>query len=938
VGSLWAAGLLLRRLRTELGMIALLFLVVTMTSFLFAATPLLLNRTDDDGLRSAANVAAPVRRDVLMSLAASLSPGTDGGVTEIHAYGDRLADRLPAVLAALVSDQSMSVTTVRFAVVDPPAYPTYLSLRYQDGLTDQTRLVSGRWPVDQGVALPPAGFAVDFGSTRGDGALAEPIVLEVALSTATAAEIRVGVGDRLSLMLDGSDPLLPAGPIQVGPTEVQVVGLYEPIDVAASYWSGDASLAQVSQIGTFFNPVALATAYVPAAMYPNLWTSTLPFRYEWRFGIDPQRLDAGDVGELQGALRHLDLNTSSTGTRSQDTVTVRSGLLAIVDQFVEQRAASESILAVAAIGPLTLAAVALGMIAVLLVTRRRAILALARGRGASGRLVLGTQLLEAVLLAGAASLLGLLAAVSIVPARGSPLSAVSAFAVGGAAVLVLVGATWPIARRPLGQLGRDDQPALRVAPRRLVLELTFVCAAVAGALLLRQRGITVDAAEGVAEFNPLLAAVPVLLGLAAGIVAMRIYPLPIRGLGRIAAGRRDLVPVLGLRTIGRQPAAANLPLLVLMLAAAFGAFSSVIVTSIDKGQVVTSYLEVGADYRIERIAEGALPESLDPASIAGVEAVARGRVESSAAFAHGSNMRAAIHLEVVDPGAYAAVAEGTPADPHWPTSFLAAPSGTGIGTEDNPIPAILSARLPSGSSSLSAGDTFGITVYGQPMTFRLVEQRADLPGFTGIGTFAVVPLSWVEAGLGNRHLPTTVLWIRARTDAAAPLAEAVAIEGVAGRLVSRPAAYAALHDGPLGVLVARGLLLALVIGAAYMAITIIGAMVLSATRRTQDLAYLRTLGVTNRQALGLTVVEHGPPVVLALVAGVALGVGVAYLLQPGLGLAAFVGLPGVPLFIDWRALGLVAVIMVGVVAAAVTIGTWLSRRARLVDALRIGDD
>ena len=74
-----------------------------------------------------------------------------------------------------------------------------------------------------------------------------------------------------------------------------------------------------------------------------------------------------------------------------------------------------------------------------------------------------------------------------------------------------------------------------------------------------------------------------------------------------------------------------------------------------------------------------------------------------------------------------------------------------------------------------------------------------------------------------------------------------------------------------------------------MALTIIGAVILSAARRTRDLAFLRTLGVTDVQALALIVMEHGPPVVLAIIPGVALGIGIAILCEPGLGLATFVG-------------------------------------------------
>ena len=111
-----------------------------------------------------------------------------------------------------------------------------------------------------------------------------------------------------------------------------------------------------------------------------------------------------------------------------------------------------------------------------------------------------------------------------------------------------------------------------------------------------------------------------------------------------------------------------------------------------------------------------------------------------------------------------------------------------------------------------------------------------------------------------------------------------------------------LHDAPLAAAIPLGYSLALIVAAVYMALTIIGSLVLSAARRTRDLAYLRTLGVTGRQALALTIMEHAPPVLLAVIPGVALGIGVAILCEPGLGLATFVGTDGAPLFVDWPTL------------------------------------
>lgn len=935
--SVWAAGMLLRRLRDELGILLLICALVAATSFVFAAAPRLFNRVSDDALRYAANVATPAQRDITLSVDSSLAAGEDGGVGGVRAYGEALAAKFPPSVDKLIGDRLVRVTTVRFFVPEPRTYETHVSLRYQDGITDRTHLVEGRWPVDRGVPLKqiPLGHV-------GDEPDPEPVVLEAAISTATAFEIGFGVGDRIAVTMDGSDPLVVRAPFKIVPTEFEIVGLFEATDPDDPYWKGDTNLLQVVQAGTPDTPVAYATAYVPAEMYASISNSGLPFHYEWKYKVDPQRLNGDQAAQLQVDLRRLGFISGTAGAGAaaggSQAVAIVTGLPRIIDRYLGERALSESVLTIAALGPLGLAAGALGMVAILLVRRRRATLALARGRGATGALLLGTQLWEGALFAGGAALVGLLAAILVVDARPSPLSAIFAVAVGVGAALLLVGASWSMARRPLGQLERDDTPVLRVAPRRIVIELTVVLVAVGATLLLRQRGLTVDPESSVASADPLLASVPVLAGLAAGILALRLYPLPIRALGWLAAGGRGFVAVTGLRTIGRHPAAANLPLLVLMLTAAFGAFSSVIAGSLDRGQAVASYLDIGADYRLQEVGIGVLDPSLDPAKVSGVEAVAPGWIDTSAAFARRPSQQTTTVLVAVDPASYAAVTAGTAADPGWPSSFLLDPSGEGLGTDANPIPAILSQALPVGSGDLGVGGTFRMTVNGHSMVFQLVEQRAKFAGLGTPSNFAIVPLNWVAAATPNKLLPPSVMWVRAPESAAGALVAAMAATGGEAHMVSRYGTYHVLHDAPLGAAIPLGYLLALIIAAVYMAFTIIGSLVLSAARRTRDLAYLRTLGVSGAQALALTVMEHAPPVLIAIIPGVALGIGIAFLCQPGLGLATFVGTADAPLFIDWPALLIMVSALVGVVAAAVMTGTWLSRRAVLADALRIGDD
>ncbi len=309
---------------------------------------------------------------------------------------------------------------------------------------------------------------------------------------------------------------------------------------------------------------------------------------------------------------------------------LRTGLLDIVERYHDQRAATTAVLSVAAIGPFALAVGAIGMIGILLVSRRRPSLELTRGRGATGWLLLGTQLWEGLLLAAPPALIGWGLATLILPGRPSLASAVLALLVCLAAAFALVIATWPAARRPYGASDRDEAPPLRASPRRLVLEGTAVFLAVAGALLLRQRGLAIDDEE--VRFDPFLAAVPVLAAVAVGIVLLRVYPFPIRAGGWLAAKRRDLVPVLGLRNVGRHSAAVALPLLVLMLTAAFTAFASVVSVTVDRGQQDSSWQEVGADYRIDTISGAGLSSQIDPDAIDGVEAWADALVDVAAPF------------------------------------------------------------------------------------------------------------------------------------------------------------------------------------------------------------------------------------------------------------------------------------------------------------------
>jgi putative ABC transport system permease protein len=148
-----------------------------------------------------------------------------------------------------------------------------------------------------------------------------------------------------------------------------------------------------------------------------------------------------------------------------------------------------------------------------------------------------------------------------------------------------------------------------------------------------------------------------------------------------------------------------------------------------------------------------------------------------------------------------------------------------------------------------------------------------------------------------------------------------------------------MHDAPLVAAVVGGFAVALVVAGAYAALAVIAVAILHAQRRSRELAFLRTLGLNDRQAAALTLLEQGLPVLFALAIGVALGLGLARLLAPGIDLAAFSSRDATVLLqVEWASVAGVAVAVVAMVAVAIGASSWLARRLNLGQALRIGEE
>ncbi|MEY7981603.1 ABC transporter permease, partial [Streptomyces pilosus] len=110
---------------------------------------------------------------------------------------------------------------------------------------------------------------------------------------------------------------------------------------------------------------------------------------------------------------------------------------------------------------------------------------------------------------------------------------------------------------------REDVAATRPSRRRTVAELTLVAVAGGAGVALRTRGVS-DGGE--ASGDALVSLAPVLVGMIAALLLVRLHPLPLRALAGPAGRLRGVVGPLSLARASRASGSAVLPLLALLTA------------------------------------------------------------------------------------------------------------------------------------------------------------------------------------------------------------------------------------------------------------------------------------------------------------------------------------------------------------------------------------
>ncbi|WP_063785390.1 FtsX-like permease family protein [Streptomyces resistomycificus] len=919
------------RLRTAPGAAWALALLVATTACLAAAFPLAVDRYGDAGLHRAVEQARPERSGVGVAapppdLRLPQKQREDALRPDALARQDaRVRALVPAPLTVDRDQSAYGVRTTMDLVTRDPwlprptGLPAQVSLAAQAGLADHADVREGR--------LPRANGQVTAASAE----------VEAAVTAETAESLHIKVGS-----------VIHVPGVERAPLAVRVTAIVTPRDPAGPYWSAQ-PLLRTPTLVRLPGPSSDADRYwlgalllAPEAAPAILGTPGNPWSY-WQLAPDTDALHAHDVDRLRSAIASLESGPALRKVRStvgglsdeytSGVVDVTTDLDDVLTAYARLREGVDPLVAVAAFGTGTVAAVVLLMAGGLAADRRRLELTLLRARGASLRGLTGRLLAETAVTALPAGALGLTAALLALPAPR-----VSAAVPAAAAVTALACVALPLRAAAAHRTvrvhgGREDVTSVRPSRRRTVAELTLVVLAAGAVETLRRRGTSGSGGD------QLVSLAPVLVGVIAALVLVRLYPLPLRALAGPAGRLRGAVGHLSLARAGRTSVPAALPLLALLTALTTAAFGGSVLAGVREARDHAALLAVGADARIETT--GPLPAAL-PDRVRHTPGV-RGLAEASIAYqAKPDDGRVTVPVVGVDPGAYATLTERTGIGGFEGRELTAGKGGPASG--DDPSATASgergSAPLPALASPTTAA-TYGTRPFpvrmedGNTVTVRITLVRDRTPAISG-AHFLVVD----RAGLPRTAArPTALLVTGDRLDAGALRRAAGDSATVRLRAVER----AGFVDSPLQSGAERVYAIAVAAGTGYAVLALLLALLRAAPERGALLARLRTMGLTRAQGRHLLILESLPQAVLAALGGALTGWAAIRLLSPGVDLTTL-ALASAPsstneaeLHADVLSLTVPAASVL-LLAVGVAVGqAWWSGRRGSVRELRAGD-
>lgn len=691
-----------------------------------------------------------------------------------------------------------------------------------------------------------------------------------------------------------------------------LVGTVRPTDPDDSRWelfdTGDRlSISVDPNLGE----EATVTAYLDPGFEGSLFEQASTQWVDWLwYPVDVTRLQGHvDVAELERQLtsllsaRHTLVDAESAPDGLSVDVQFESVLGTALQRVAKEQRAATTLVAIVAAGPVGVAAAVLWLGAGLVVVRRRNHLELMTARGASPEQLRTMIGLEGAVLGLPAAVAGHLVALAV--------DGVSPWWLWLTTLLVGLAPAAALAlalRRPPGRRARSDLSA-RGTRVRLAAEVGVLALAVAATWqLLTQQGSADD-------IDLLAVATPVLIALAAVLLTVRLYPLPLAAITAAAKRGRSLTAFLGSARALRDPVGGVVPTLAIVLGASMTMLSAVMLGTVTRGAEEAVWNGNGA---AARLSGGITDEVM--ARIVEVDGVtAAGRLSQSTTdqplAADGGTESVRVWI-----------VEDTMAEVWAQSPQVEAPPRS----------------LFDGGAVVTGGDVAarsGTANLGGVGEVRIVGHLDRLPGTVTTSRWVLVSAStWESAG---GRVPASGLAFVAAEPGADLDAVGRELEGLVlhGRASTVGAGLARNAES----VVVRALTTTFVAAAAttglLTALAIVVVQLMGSRSRAELLAVLRTQGLGRGQARGLVAWELAPVAAAALVVGAGVGIGIGALLTRTLDLTGLTGDTRPPaLFVDPAVLGGVLLALFLTVTSAVTVSAWLAGRTDLAQALRIGDE
>ncbi|MHB1357342.1 MAG: ABC transporter permease [Anaerolineae bacterium] len=458
----------------------------------------------------------------------------------------------------------------------------HFALGFIRGLADRIRIVDG--------TMPPTNQNTEDG-------------LQVLLSTAQAAKLGLQVGDRLQLFYVGSTIDGNIRP-RIEQT-VTIAGIWEAVDTESDFWYITPSAFDETLLLPEETYVALASSnQLPAMLYSLGWYQT----------YDGARIRAQNVPGFLGRISTVQVRMNSLLNGAVLGMSPATALIRY-QRVAESQAVQLVMFLIPFIG---LVIYFIVLVASGAVQRQRLEIAMLKSRGSSSSQVFMLYVLQALLMAAVAVVLGPILGRFIAQAIGATYAFLSfqtrealnvavtpvaiEYALAGLVVAMAATVLPALSASRLTVVGVRHASSRRIhGPfwQRFFLDFVLMAVSIYAFYVLQRQGFLVGLLQmGDTESpftNPLLFLAPALFIVAFSLLAVRLFPLLIRLPAWITSQMKGVALLLALRNLTSSGYAHIGLLLILLLTTSLGTFTASAARTMDDNVASQIRYKVGAD-------------------------------------------------------------------------------------------------------------------------------------------------------------------------------------------------------------------------------------------------------------------------------------------------------------------------------------------------------